>query len=372
MLNKKIFFFIGTTAELIKLAPIIKEFNRRDIKFTIIASGQNDIRFEEFATYIQDAEILYAVTPKSKESSMFLFLLWAIKAFFSLFIGMRTTFNGLNKSNSLFIVHGDTVSSLIGSIISKIYGLKLIHVESGLRSFNFLEPFPEELCRYIISMFADVHFCPNEWAVRNLQFTKGSKVNTYENTLIESFFDAIKDSSNHELIHELKRKKKKYFVLVVHRQEHVIFSKKKTYEILKKILFLSTERFHCIFLVHDLSGNFIRKLSLGIPQNVANKITRISRLPYKDFIHLLQNAEFMITDGGSNQEEMYYMGKPCLLLRNYTERIEGLNENVVLSKNKIEVIENFIRNYKLFSRHPKEIKQKPSKIIVDYLIKTNE
>ncbi len=367
MTKQLIYFFIGTTAELIKLTPVINEFRKRNIKFTIIASGQNDIRFEEFAQEIGDAEILYAITPKSKESSMFSFIVWSIRTFFSLLIGMKTIFKKLNKSNSLFIVHGDTISSLMGSLVARVYGLKLVHIESGLRSFHFFEPFPEEISRYLISRMADIHFCPNEWAVNNLTSKHGEKVNTFQNTLIETFWSAMKVKSTHSLLRELTRQNKKYFVLVIHRQEHVLFKKKETAEILQRVLQAVSQDLECVFMVHDLSANFIKVMSAVVPQKITGNIKRISRLPYGDFMHLLEHSEFMITDGGSNQEEMYYMGKPCLLLRNYTERVEGLGENVILSKNNPEVISKFLKHYQDYKRSTVKISKTPSTIITDYL-----
>jgi UDP-N-acetylglucosamine 2-epimerase (non-hydrolysing) len=367
MKQRRIFIFIGTTAELIKLAPVIQELNKRKINFSIIASGQNDIHFEEFASELGNLNIIYAVTPKGKDPSLVLFALWSVRTFFSLMLGMRFGFRGLNKSNSYFIVHGDTVSSLMGSLVATLYGLKLVHIESGLRSFNFLEPFPEEICRYIISRLADVHFCPNTKALKNLKLVKGEKVDSEQNTLIETFWSVMKKNSSHSLLRQLRKQKTKYFVLVTHRQEHVLFGKKKTTETLKFILSTVPKKFQCIFLVHDLSSDFISVLGSVVPQEIANRMLRVERLPYGDFMQLLQRSEFMITDGGSNQEEMYYMGKPCLLLRNCTERIEGLGENVLLSKNNKIAINKFIKNYKTYRRLPVRIDTRPSKIIADYL-----
>lgn len=364
---KSIYIFIGTTAELIKLVPVIRVFNNKKIPFTIIASGQNDIHFEEFGTIIGRPNILYAVTPKGKEPSIMLFFLWSIRTFFSLLIGMKSNFQGLNKTNSLFIVHGDTVSSLIGSLVAKVYGLTLVHIESGLRSFNFLEPFPEEICRYIVSRLADIHFCPNQWAIKNLKNIKGKKVNTYQNTLIETFWSVMKVKSHHPLVLQLSEQKKGYFVLVVHRQEHVFFGKPKTAEILKFVLSNVPKNLTCIFLVHDLSSDFIHVLGQVLPQHIVTNMMRVSRLPYGDFMHLINKAEFMITDGGSNQEELYYMGKPCLILRNYTERIEGLQKNIVLAKNNKRRIVKFLKNYKKFVRSPVQITTNPSDSIFNAL-----
>ena len=84
---------------------------------------------------------------------------------------------------------------------------------------------------------------------------------------------------------------------------------------------------------------------------------------------LIEKAEYLVTDGGSNQEEMYYMGKPCLLIRNHTERIEGLGENIILGRSNKRIIKQFLMNYSQYKK--KRITQfiSPSKIIADYLIK---
>lgn len=368
MKQRRIYLFIGTTAELIKLIPIIREFKKRRIIFTIIATGQNDIRFEEYPEIIKGVKILKAVTPKSKNSSVWAFFIWSIRTFFSLLLGMRSNFKGLNKSNSFFIIHGDTVSSLMGSLVASLYGLKLVHIESGLRSFHFFEPFPEEISRYIVSRLADIHFCPNAWSIKNLSSYKGDKVNTYQNTLIEAFLKAMEQKVQNDQVKQIIRRKRKYFVMVIHRQEHVSFGSTSMYPILSHIFMSLPENIDCIFLQHDQSKNFINTFHTLIPDQKKKNLIKIGRLPYSDFMQLIRNSEFLITDGGSNQEEMYYMGKPCLLIRNFTERIEGINENVMLSRNSRDSISSFIRNYKKFKRKPITSFIAPSKIIVDFLI----
>lgn len=146
-----------------------------------------------------------------------------------------------------------------------------------------------------------------------------------------------------------------------------MFGRKKTREIVKFVLSSVPKQLRCIFLVHDLSENFVNSLGKVIPQEIASKMTRVERLSYLDFMHLLAGAEFLVTDGGSNQEEMYYMGKPCLLLRNRTERIEGLGENVILSRNKRGTVVNFFKDYRRFARPPVRLRVPPSKLISQYL-----
>jgi len=365
MRNKNIYFYIGTTAELIKLAPVIREFRKRKVKFKIITSGQNKVLFEDFLGYLGPIKVDIAFREKGEKSSVFYFILWAIRTFFVSLFSLRKEFKGLNKDNSYFIVHGDTVSSLLGALVASIYGLRLVHIESGLRSFNFFEPFPEEISRYIISHLADVHFCPNKWSVNNLQNTKGTKINTKQNTLIESFRMAIRAKGNQD---NLKKIKKKYFVLVLHRQEHTIFRKKQTEKILDFVLRHADENFACVFIMHNLTSSFLKSTTLNLNVQKRKKIIATPRLPYIEFIKLINKAGFFVTDGGSNQEEAYYLGKPCLILRNRTERIEGLGGNAVLSRNKKKIIKDFLSNYKKYKKKRVQIKTFPSKIVVDYLI----
>lgn len=364
-LKRKIYFFVGTTTELIKLAPIIKELEKRQIKFKIITSGQTKVNFEELAFLINKKKADISLGEKQNRSSVIMFFFWSIYTIFKT-PALKNEFKGLNKNNSYFIVHGDPVSSLIGAIIAKIYGLTLVHIESGLRSFNFLEPFPEEICRVIISKIADIHFCPNEWSIKNLSKEKGLKINTKQNTMIESCFSVLTKFKNLKI--DLKVTNKKYFVLIVHRQEHVVFGKEKSRELIEHIIKNIPKNMKCVFITHATTMDFLNSVGFKLSEEDKKKVIFAPRLKYIEFVNLMNRSAFLITDGGSNQEEAYYMGLPCLLVRNYTERIEGLNDNVVLSKSNKRVISEFMKNYKKYIRSKIILIQKPSKIIVDTLV----
>ncbi len=367
MKSKNIYFFIGTTAELIKIAPVIKEFKKRGIKFKIITSGQVKVNFEDLSGYIGNIKADTALEEKVKRSSLFHFILWAVKTFILSLFTFRKEFRGLDKNTSYFIVHGDTVSALIGAFIAKIYNLKLAHIESGLYSHNLLEPFPEEICRRIIDHIADVLFLSNEWAKNNVKNTNGEKIMTEENTLIESYHWAMKVKPISEFI---KNNKKivKYYILILHRQEHVIFRKKWSTEILGFVIKNANKNFNCILLKHPLTLQIIESLKPTLGSAKIKKLIEIPRLPYPDFMKLMKNAEFIATDGCINQLEAYYMGIPCLALRDRTEQPEGVNKNVVICKSDQKVMEKFFINYKKYKTKPVFLKVSPSKIIVDYLI----
>ncbi|MCL5070646.1 MAG: UDP-N-acetylglucosamine 2-epimerase [Actinobacteria bacterium] len=361
--KKKIYFFMGTTAEFIKLAPIMKELRKRGIGYKIITSGQNKIHFEELNAFLGPVKANIALKEKSTKSSIFLFLGWAIKSLLEGIFSLSKEFKNLNQDNSYFIIHGDTISSLIGSIIAKTHGLKLVHIESGLRSFNFFEPFPEEICRFVIIHIADILFCPSEWALSNLKNVKGVKINTNQNTLIETYqwSQSVKNIPNYA------KKYGKYFILVMHRQEHIYFQKRWTQNTIDFVINQSSKDLKCAFIMHTLTKRLMRPKEFKLWLNTKSKVVAVPRLNYVNFMHFMKKAEFIATDGGINQEEAYYMGLPMLSLRNNTERTEGLSNNVVLSKGDQQTIINFLKNYKKYKRRSINLKKRPSKIIVDYL-----
>ncbi|OGM02430.1 hypothetical protein A2115_03135 [Candidatus Woesebacteria bacterium GWA1_41_8] len=363
MKDRQFYFLVGTLVELIKLSPVIKEFKRRKIPFKLITSGQNEIPFEVIDKYTGDLNVNYSFREKDKKSSIPLFLIWALRSFVSGIFFFNSELRRLNKKEVYLVLHGDTVTSMIGAFLGFAFGLRIVHVESGLRSFNFFEPFPEEFCRFVVSNLAYIHFCPNRWAMNNLKGIKGRKVNTRQNTFIESLQWAAESKGKMPV-----KVKGKYFVLVVHRQEHVIFGKQKTKEILNCIFNNIPENLTCVFLVHELTKNILAKGDINSKKNIKKGIIYMARTSFVNFVRLLKGSEFIITDGGTNQEEAYYLGKPCLILRNVTERIEGLGRNAVLMGNDYNRIPEFIMNYKQFRKREILHIMEPSKLIVDYLI----
>ncbi len=363
MKEKYFLFFIGTTAELIKLAPLIREFKKQKIRFKVLSSGQNVLNFDELGLDPKNDLDFYKVKlKKHRLSNIYLeFLLWMIKVFINYVLYLNNHTKNISKKNIYIIVHGDTISSLLGSLIAKINRCKLIHVESGLRSFNFLEPFPEEICRFAVSLLANYHFCPNQWAVNNLKKYPGIKINTFNNTSIEALENITKFPRKEKLISG------NYFILVVHRQENILFNTKRSIKIIQIFTEYASSKNKCVIILHKLTQKFLYDQGLMKSLQKNKNILLIPRLPYQEFIELLGNSQFIATDGGSNQEEAYYLGKPCLILRNTTERIEGLKENTILSKNDFKVIKKFTQEYRKYRRKPIKITTPPSEIITKFV-----
>ncbi len=363
MKNRKIYFFIGTTAELIRIAPIIREFKKRQIKFKIITSGQVEVLFKDLSGFVPITKADIAFRQKVNRSSLFHFAIWAIRTFFVSLIKLRKEFSGLNKDNSYFIICGDPVTTSIGAIVAYLYGLKIVHIESGDMSSNLLEPFPEEICRNINVRLADILFPPGKWAENNLKSINKTKINTYHNTMVEGFWWFMKNKVKGRK--ELKGKK--YYLLILHRQEHVLFGKNWSKTTLELVIKNANPSLACVLFNHPLTKEIIESLRFS-PKIKKKNLVLMPPVSYPEFLKLMRDSEFIATDGATNQLEAYLMGKPCLILRDHTEQVEGLGENVVLYKSNKNALKNFLSNYKRFRTRPFVHKIKPSAIIVKSLM----
>ena len=359
---KKYYFFIGTTAELIKVFSVIKEFQDNSVDFKIISSGQNNIVNGEFCNFLNKQPDFVLSKGINKKTPLNLFF-WFFKTLFFGIKNLKNEFAGLNKNETYLIVHGDTVSTLMGAIIAKIFRLKLVHIEAGLRSFNFFKPFPEEIDRVLTSNFVDIAFCPNEWALKNLESKKSVKINTKYNTVVDSISMTLKLHSTGDIFEKIKDTN--FFIFVLHRQENLL-DYNLCKELIKTVLNNSND-LKCLFILHELTRQALNDFGLLDMILKSENIICVDRLNYVDMIHVLNSCEFILGDGGSQQEECYYLGKPCCILRNETERIEGIGENAIISKNNFEIINNFIKEYKKYNRPKITFEESPSKIIFNIL-----
>lgn len=365
MRTRRYYFFIGTVAELIKLIPLMREFSRRSVPFKVISSGQNvlagsDLLAEVGAT---KPDIVLSDKPIRKSAAGLIF--WFLSTLLKSTPRLHKEFRGMGQRDATLIVHGDTISTVMGALLGRCNGLTVAHVEAGLRSFNFLQPFPEEIDRYLTSYLANIHFCPYAAATFNLRHRAGIKVDTTYNTNIDSLNFALARAKTSPLSERLRGQQ--YFIFIMHRQENLLntpLAKK----IVDSVLQGASPSLRCVFVMHDLTRSSVADLGL-VGQIEGNPNVVVSgRLPYLDFIEVLDKSEFIITDGGGNQQECYYLGKPCLLLRNVTEGNEGLGGNVLLSNNDASIIREFIANYKQYQTPPVRATVSPSSMIADVLI----
>lgn len=346
---------IGTKAQLIKMAPVMKKLQEKNIDFNYIYTGQHRETMEDihrnFCVKSFD-QILYDSGDIVSMSAM---MRWFIQIIGIGLFRSRVIFK--NDKKGIVLVHGDTISTLLGAIMAKLAGLKVAHIESGLRSFNIFHPFPEEITRLVTFALSDYCFCPGKWAVNNLKKYNCKKINMKMNTLYDSINQAMPLIS---YIDDVKIPSKKYVVVSIHRFENI--HDKNRMKQLVKVLNNLTETFHVVFILHNPTKRAIEKFKLEDDFN--KEIEFRNRYDYFRFVKLITHAEFIISDGGSNQEECFYLGKPILLYRKTSERREGIGENAFLSEYKKDKINRFIANYANHSRKMLEVAESPVDIVV--------
>ena len=360
---KQIYFFIGTEAELIKLFTIMDNLQQKGIPYKIIASGQNDISKSSVLKAVNGGRIDYMLSDEKDIKKTAAGLLeWYFKTWTK---GVKL-FKELFKTdkNAVIVVHGDTVSTMMGAYLGGKFGLKVAHVEAGLRSHNWLKPFPEEIDRVLTSRKASLHFAPGKTACENLAKAKGKVVDTVYNTIADSLEYSHRFECKNDIISSVVGKE--YFVMVIHRQENLMDNTllARLVETMQK----KAEETHCVFVLHTITE--IALNDLGLMDGLRNNpnITLLPRAEYFDFMKLLENALFVITDGGSNQEELSYMGKPCLIIRTHTERQDGIGENAILYGGNLDLIDTFVESYTSYKRDKIKPQFSPTEVIVENLI----
>lgn len=355
-----ILFFIGTAAELVKLAPVIRAVKETGDAFKIVCSGQNDLRGSELwelADVAGPDVVLWqrAIPPRATGLAVFLAASGAIGR-----ARLERVVAGTPRHSVRAVVHGDTVSTLLGASLFASMGIPVHHVEAGLRSFRLTEPFPEEICRVAVTRLASVAYCPNPWASGNLHLPHLRKVLTGGNTLYDALVLAAERRG--EAPPALQEP---YFVLVVHRQENLMRG-----SFLRAIVQKVRARRHrprCLFVMHALTRSALVREGLMSELEKDPSFVLLPRQPYVSFVDILRRAEYLVTDGGSNQEEAYYLGQPCLLMRQVTERIEGLAENVLLAPSPIEELDAFMDHPERWRRPRVALSDSPSRIIAEDL-----
>ena len=157
-----------------------------------------------------------------------------------------------------------------------------------------------------------------------------------------------------------------YFVFVMHRQENLA-NKKFVSEVIEQVVEAARDK-KCVIILHEITKNTLVTMGLLEKLKENDQVILLPRVDYFDFMKLLDNASYVITDGGSNQEELYYMNKPCLIMRTTTERNEGLGENARLFNGKADDIGVFISNYNKMSRKENMMECFPSGMILDSIV----
>jgi UDP-N-acetylglucosamine 2-epimerase (non-hydrolysing) len=351
--------FIGTKAQYIKTAPVLRGMDERGVPYRLIDSGQHarlsaDLRRE---LGIRPPDVLLGGA--ENVVSIPQALAWAVRVAGRLVSGTRLFNEVFGGEPGVVVVHGDTPSTLLSTLLARRAGLPVAHLEAGLRSGHLFHPFPEEMIRILVMRWSGILFAPDDAAVANLEAMRlrGRMVRLSGNTSLEAL--------RHALGGEPPEPGSGPAIVTIHRVEN-LHRHERVESLVQLIARIAAER-PVRFVVHEPTAAVLRGRNLydGLLAAGAELMPLQS---HAAFARMLAAAPFVITDGGSVQEECALLGVPTLLWRAHTERPDGLGGNVVISGYQTEVVEQFLADPERLRRAPLTTRAKPSDEIIDVLL----
>ena len=334
---KKVMLVFGTRPEAIKMAPLVKEFQKYPKKFKIIVcvTGQHremldqvlrifEITPDYDLNIMKQGQDLYDVTAR-------------------VLLGMRDVLK--EAQPDVVLVHGDTTTSTAAALAAFYQQIPVGHVEAGLRTHNIYSPWPEEMNRQITGRIATYHFAPTPLSKQNLLSEGVSETNitVTGNTVIDALYmvvDKIKkdQSLDSELEHLLRQAgydtnrltdERKMVLITGHRRENFGEGFIKMCTAIKDL----TQKYPDVDFVYPmhLNPNVRKPIHEVFGEDLSNlgNMFFIEPLEYLSFVYLMEKSTIVLTDSGGIQEEAPGLGKPVLVMRDTTERPEALEAGTV-------------------------------------------
>lgn len=313
----EVFITLGTRAELIKMAPVMRELAQQKIPYYYLHTGQHAVldMVEQLRVKPPDSILEIPTEKRGRFQRILQALWWGFKKFFLI----RSEIKQIKPK--IVINHGDTMTTALVAVAAKsiLGGPKLAHVEAGIRSFDYSEPFPEEIMRQVTDFFADIHFAPTSRAVNNLQTSwnlhKNQIIltgNTNVDVLLQSLPIAWKKS-------KFVTPKARFVLAQMHRQEN-IKNRGRCTAFIETLIEL---RKPVVFIYLENTVRQARKFELEEKLKAAKHIKLVDNLAYFDFLKAFDKASAVFTDGGGETEEAATVDKPCVVFRMKTERQEA-------------------------------------------------
>lgn len=357
--------FIGTKAQFIKMAPIMKELDRRVIPYNFIDAGQHAELTGELTQLFGLREPDVRLQPgRESITTIRRAVNWTAKSLGEILFQRRDIYRRIFRSEEgICLIHGDTLTTLLSLLYAKRCKIKVAHVESGLRSYHLLDPFPEEMIRRVVMRYSDILFAASDWGAGNLRKMgyAGKTINTDGNTIVDAVRYALEREQGQ------RKPQKPYVVATAHRVE-TIYSRWRMARMVSLLERIANER-QVLFVVHEPTRRQLTRLGLE-KRLLQNRSIEMHPLqPYFAFVNLLAGADFIVTDGGSIQEESYLLNVPCLILRTKTERMEGLGHNALLAGFDEKKFDYFLQTFANLRGQKTDGDVYPSRAIVDHLIR---
>ena len=380
----RIVVVLGTRPEAVKCAPLISmlksEEYMKHFETLVLSTGQHkEILQQTLASFNQEVDLDLRLMKKDQTIGSF---------FTAAFQALSDEFTAQAPIH-LVVVQGDTTTSLVAALAASYLKIPLAHVEAGLRSYDFENPYPEELNRKVIDSFARLMFAPTEFSKQALIREGACTDNIFVtgNTGIDAFFKLRNQPiPKTELLSSIKEfkgtgtaNKKTVILVTMHRRENIPYFR----EMCNAIKLIATKYGDQVMAILPVHPNPNAKAVVTDVLSSTSNVKLVDPISYDIFPHVLNAADIILTDSGGIQEEAASIGKPVILMRETTERPEGMYvgtiQKVGVNQDKIvEAIEKVLENlptskseqYNLFGDgHASE---RIAKIFVDYFANPNQ
>lgn len=352
-------FIAGTTAEIIKLAPVIRALEERgeDVEFwnTAFHVGGLPATLADLGLPRPSVDLV-PVRHQRDVVRVTQVPGWASRILWTVLRRRRELRRRLARGagRPLVVVHGDTFSTVLGALLGRFLGAEVAHVEAGMRTGNIWHPMPEELNRRVVAKIATLHFAPTQHEIEHLrrEKAKGPLVDTGANTVIDALRLAIDgDAPAIDLPDE-------FGLVTLHRFEMLrngpVFSQ--TLEVLHH----ASRDMPLVMPAGNTERNRIHEL--GLDHLFGDRFRLVDKQPYARFMPLLARASFVVTDSGGLQQECGILGKPAAIHREAVESQQGIGDNLLLTGLDMQVLRDFLGSWRDYARpsllerfHPTEV-----------------
>jgi len=368
---KTVISVVGARPNFMKVAPLYREFlkHKNKIEHIIVHTGQHyDEKMSK--VFFDDLELpkpdIYLGVGSGTHSVQTAKIMIEFEKILE------------EKKPDVVLVVGDVNSTLACSVVASKMLVPLVHVEAGLRSFD--NTMPEEINRKVTDVLCDLLFVTEKSGMENLrnEGVNAKKIHFVGNVMIDSLIQYLEKSKSSTFLHDLNLTNNKYILTTIHRPSNV--DQKDNLEKILTIFEGFPTDFPIIFPMHPRTQKNIGLFGLKERFDNLKNVKIVEPIGYLDFINLMANSKFVLTDSGGIQEESTYLGIPCITMRDNTERpiTVEVGSNYLIGLNISEVIKigNNIINGKMKSHAIPELwdghaAERIVKIIIDYLENKN-
>lgn len=313
---KKVMVVFGTRPEAIKMAPLVKELkNRPAFNTTVVVSGQHKEMLDQVLDVFK-IDVDYNLNIMQHKQTLFditINILQSIKKVLE------------EVKPDIVLVHGDTSTTFVTALACFYLQIPVGHIEAGLRTNNLYSPFPEEFNRQAVGLVTKYHFAPTEMSKDNLVKEGKDTKNIFVvgNTAIDALQTTISKNYHHQLFDWIKDSR--LIMVTAHRRENIGKPMENMFKAIKKIV----DKYSDVKVIYPIHKNpVVREIAAKIFKN-HSRIKIIEPLEVVDFHNFLNKAYLIITDSGGIQEEAPSLKKPVLVMRDTTERVEGIKANTL-------------------------------------------